>query len=110
MKRDFEGEREELQEAEPPGRKVRVWRRKGSSSPRRRSSRQGRSGDHVGIFGHKEHGEFHAGVFGVIARDQLSLGLWQDQRASRLVSANTATRKMKKASGCFTTFHRPCWA
>ncbi len=31
-------------------------------------------GDHVGVFGHEEHGELHGAVFGVVAGGELALG------------------------------------
>ena len=34
-------------------------------------------GDHVGVFGHEEHGELHGAVLGVIAGDELAFGLGQ---------------------------------
>src|SRR5271166_1802310 len=36
--------------------------------------------DHVAVFSHKEHGELHRAVFGVIAGDELAFRLWQIER------------------------------
>src|SRR5271154_2740929 len=34
-------------------------------------------GDHVGVFGHEEHGELHGAVLGVVAGDEFGFGFGQ---------------------------------
>ena len=42
--------------------------------------REAGNGDHVRVFGHEEHGEFEAGIFGVEAGDQFGFRFGQVER------------------------------
>ena len=57
-----------------PPRSRRTGGRRGWCAAEEQQRGDAGDGDHVGVFGHEEHGELHGAVFGVVAGDELGLG------------------------------------
>src|SRR5438094_975129 len=55
-------------------RKSQAFKRAVPSAEKKQRSDAG-GGEHVGIFGHEEHGELHGTVFGMVSGHQFGLGL-----------------------------------
>ena len=88
-------------------------RREPRAVPAAEEERHGerRERDHVDVLGHREEAEAHAAVLGVVAGDELLLGLGQVERRARRLggagedederSRRTAGRRTSIVSSCF---------
>ena len=63
-------------------------------------------GDHVQVFAHQVHHQLDAEILGVVAADQLLLGLGQVEGEPRGLGKG-ATQKTTIPSGCVKAFQRP---